>query len=210
MATKKTTAATKQTAAAKTVPQTKATAKATTKKTAKATTKKTATAPTPYQRPADGAFWLMKSEPDVYGIVELERDGRTGWEGVRNYLARNFMRDHMRTGDLVLFYHSNAEPSGVAGVAKVASKPLPDPSQFDPKSDYHDADSPPDAPRWMMVEIGFVERFNDVLSLETLKDDPALAGMPLLQKGQRLSVQPVTRAHFAHVLAKAGAHTIIG
>jgi predicted RNA-binding protein with PUA-like domain len=183
----------------------KTTTQTTTTKKATATTTKAA--PTPYQRPADGAFWLMKSEPDVYGITELERDGTTGWEGVRNYLARNFMRDHMKVGDLVLFYHSNADPSGVAGVAKVASTPLPDPSQFDPQSDYHDADSPPDAPRWMMVKVGFVERFADVLPLDVLKDDPALLGMPLLQKGQRLSVQPVSRAHFAHVLAKAGART---
>jgi predicted RNA-binding protein with PUA-like domain len=175
--------------------------------TKKATATATKAVPTPYRRPVDGAFWLMKSEPDVYGIAELERDGTTGWEGVRNYLARNFMRDHMRVGDLVLFYHSNASPSGVAGVAKVASAPLPDPSQFDPRSDYHDADSPPDAPRWMMVQVGFVERFAEVLPLETLKDDPALIGMPLLQKGQRLSVQPVARAHFAHILAKAGART---
>lgn len=174
------------------------------KKAAPATTKP---APVPYVRPADGAFWLMKSEPDVYGIAELERDGTTGWEGVRNYLARNFMRDHMKVGDQVLFYHSNADPSGVAGVATVATAPLPDPSQFDPKSDYHDADSPPADPRWMMVKIGFVERFKDIVSLESLKDDPALAGMALLQKGQRLSVQPVSRAHFAHVLQRAGART---
>lgn len=201
--------ATKKTAMMKKTAATTKKKVVTTKKvaTTKKTTSSSKAAPVPYQRPADGAFWLMKSEPDVYGITELERDGTTGWEGVRNYLARNFMRDHMRIGDLVLFYHSNAEPSGVAGVAKVASTPLPDPSQFDPKSDYHDADSPPDAPRWMMVKVGFVERFTDVLPLETLKDDPALAGMPLLQRGQRLSVQPVTRAHFAHVLAKASART---
>lgn len=163
--------------------------------------------PPPFVRPADGAFWLMKSEPDVYGIVELARDGVTGWEGVRNYLARNFMRDHMRVGDLVLFYHSNATPSGVAGVAKVASAPLPDPSQFDPKSDYVDVDSDPNDPRWMMVKVGFVERFADVLSLDTLKNDAQLGGMPLLQKGQRLSVQPVSREHFLRVLELAGAAT---
>lgn len=149
----------------------------------------------------------MKSEPDVYGIVELARDGVTGWEGVRNYLARNFMRDHMRVGDLVLFYHSNATPSGVAGVAKVASAPLHDPSQFDPKSDYVDVDSDPADPRWMMVKVGFVERFADVLSLDTLKNDAQLGGMPLMQTGQRLSVQPVSREHFLRVLDLAGAAT---
>lgn len=184
-----------------------------TKKTAATTTKKpTATpakkaAPPPFVRPADGAFWLMKSEPDVYGIAELARDGVTGWEGVRNYLARNFMRDHMRVGDLVLFYHSNASPSGVAGIAKVASTPLPDPSQFDPKSDYADVDSDPNDPRWMMVKVGFVERFAEVVSLDALKADAALSGMPVLQKGQRLSVQPVSRAHFVRVLELAGAVT---
>lgn len=202
--------ATKKSTATTTTTKKKAASAATKKpasKAAAATTTKAA--PTPYVRPADGAFWLMKSEPDVYGLAELERDGTTGWEGVRNYLARNFMRDHMRVGDLVLFYHSNAEPSGVAGVARVASLPLPDPSQFDPKSDYHDADSPPDAPRWMMVQIGFVERFDRLLSLESLKDDPTLAGMALLQRGQRLSVQPVSRAHFVHVLGRAGARTTV-
>jgi len=160
-----------------------------------------------YERPADGAFWLMKSEPDVFGIADLERDVVTGWEGVRNYQARNFMRDHMREGDFVLFYHSNAEPSGVAGLAKVASAPLPDPSQFDPKSDYHDADSAPNAPRWMMVKVGFVERFARSVPLEELKNDARLTGMPLLQRGQRLSVQPVSRGHFMHVLALAQARS---
>lgn len=190
----------------------KAKKKATTKKatTKKATQKAPAKpAPVPFVRPSDGAFWLMKSEPDVYGITELQRDATTGWEGVRNYLARNFMRDHMKVGDLVLFYHSNAEPSGIAGVARVATAPLPDPSQFDPKSDYADVDSDPNDPRWMMVQIAFVERFAEVLSLESLKGDPRLDGMPLLQKGQRLSVQPVSRVHFAHVLARAGAKTAL-
>jgi predicted RNA-binding protein with PUA-like domain len=164
-------------------------------------------APMPFQRPIDGAFWLMKSEPEVYGIAELERDGATGWEGVRNALARNFMRDHMRQGDRVLFYHSNANPSGVAGLAEVASTPLPDPSQFDSRSDYFDPGSSPEAPRWMMVKVAFVERFADVLSLERLRTEPALQGLPLLQRGQRLSVQPVSRAHFAHILRLAGART---
>ena len=174
-------------------------------------TKKSATtskpAPTPFQRPVDGAFWLMKSEPEVFGIAELERDGTTGWEGVRNALARNFMRDHMRPGDRILFYHSNAAPSGVAGLAEVASTPLPDPSQFDSRSEYFDAGSSPDAPRWMMVKVAFVERFAQVVPLERLRDEPALQGMPLLQRGQRLSVQPVSRAHFARILHLAGART---
>ncbi len=193
MATKKTA----RTASSKTTTPTQATRSTT-------TTNKPS-APTPFQRPADGAFWLMKSEPDVYGIADLERDGTTGWEGVRNALARNYMRDHMRVGDRVLFYHSNAAPSGVAGIAEVASTPLPDPSQFDPRSDVFDAGSTPASPRWMMVRLSFVERFPHVLPLERLRDEPALAGMPLLQRGQRLSVQPVSRRHFLHILQLAGA-----
>jgi predicted RNA-binding protein with PUA-like domain len=152
-------------------------------------------------------FWLMKSEPDVFSITDLERDGITGWEGVRNYQARNFMRDEMSEGDLVLFYHSNAEPSGVAGVAKVHGQPLPDPTQFNKKSDYYDATSPKDEPRWMMRQLAFVERFKKVVPLEVLKADKALTGMPVLAKGQRLSVQTVTKEHFARVLSLAGART---
>ena len=153
--------------------------------------------------------WLMKSEPDVYGIDDLARDGSTGWEGVRNYQARNFMRDAMRVGDLVLFYHSNAEPPGVAGLARVAGGAEPDPTQFDPGSEYFDAGSKPEDPRWLHVRVGFVERFAEVVPLEVLRNDAALAGMALLQRGQRLSVQPVSPAHFARVLALAGAKTTL-
>ncbi len=152
-------------------------------------------------------YWLMKSEPDVYAIVDLERDGTTGWEGVRNYQARNFMRDAMRLGDLVLFYHSNAEPPGVAGIARVAGPAEPDPTQFDAGSEYHDPGSDPADPRWLHVRVGFVERFAEVVPLEVLRADASLAGMPLLARGQRLSVQPVSPAHFARVLALAGAQT---
>jgi predicted RNA-binding protein with PUA-like domain len=143
--------------------------------------------------------WLMKSEPDVYAIADLERDGTCGWEGVRNYQARNFMRDDMKVGDLVLFYHSNANPSGVAGVARVAGPPEPDPTQFDKKSEYFDGASTKHAPRWQMVRLAFVERFAAVLPLEVLRQDPALSGMLVLAKGQRLSVQPVDAAHFDRV-----------
>jgi len=152
-------------------------------------------------------YWLMKSEPEVFSIADLEQAGTTGWEGVRNYQARNFMRDAMKAGDLVLFYHSNAEPSGVAGVAKIAGEPVPDPSQFDKKSEYYDATSPKDEPRWVMSQVAFMERFAKVVPLEVLKADKSLEGMPLLAKGQRLSVQPVTPAHFARVLKLANAKT---
>ncbi len=150
-------------------------------------------------------FWLVKSEPDVFSISDLAKVQSSGWEGVRNYQARNTMRDDMKPGALVLFYHSNAKPSGIAGVAKVKGAPVPDPTQFDPKSEYYDDTSPRGEPRWVMVNLAFVERFAEVLPLKMLKNDNALEGMPLLQKGQRLSVQPVDPTHFAHVLALAKA-----
>jgi len=152
-------------------------------------------------------LWLMKSEPEVFSIADLERDGTTTWEGVRNYTARNFMRDGMKLGDLVLYYHSNAAPSGIAGLARVSGLAEPDPTQFDPGSDYHDPGSSESDPRWLMVRLGFVERFSSLLSLDQLKSEAALSGMPLLQRGQRLSVQPVSAAHFAHVLGLASART---
>ena len=152
-------------------------------------------------------YWLIKSEPEVYSIEHLEQDGTSGWEGVRNYQARNSMRDDMKDGDLVLYYHSNADPSGVAGVAKVSGPPVPDPSQFDKKSEYYDATSSKDEPRWMMARIAFVEAFANVVPLEVLKADKALTGMPVLAKGQRLSVQPVSPEHFARVLKLAGSKT---
>lgn len=144
-------------------------------------------------------YWLMKSEPHVYSIEDLERDGRAAWEGVRNYQARNFMRDDMKVGDLVLFYHSNARPSGVAGIARVARESYPDASAWDRDSEYFDPRSSPENPVWMLVDLEFVERFPTVLSLDRLKAMPELEGMPLLQRGQRLSVQPVERAHFAAI-----------
>jgi predicted RNA-binding protein with PUA-like domain len=151
------------------------------------------------------AYWLMKSEPDVFSIEDLKREKESGWEGVRNYQARNFMRDEMKVGDKVLFYHSNAEPSGVAGIAEVASAPVPDPTQFDSQSEYYDASSLRAEPRWVMVKVRFVQRFAQVVSLGALKADKALSGMGVLQKGQRLSVMPVTAAHFKRVLALGSA-----
>lgn len=150
-------------------------------------------------------YWLMKSEPEVYSISALQKDGTSGWEGVRNYQARNSMRDDMKDGDLVLFYHSNAKPPGVAGVAKVHGPPVPDPSQFDKKSEYYDAGSSKDEPRWLMVRIAFVEKFENVVPLEVMKADKSLTGMPVLAKGQRLSVQPVSPEHFGRVLKLTGA-----
>lgn len=146
----------------------------------------------------------MKSEPDVFSIDDLAAAGRAPWDGVRNYQARNFLRDQMQPGDLVLFYHSNAEPPGVVGVARVAGPARPDPTAFDPKHDGHDPKSDPSAPRWFLVDVDFVEKLPRAVSLAELREDPALAKMLVVQKGQRLSVQPVTAAEFERVLALGG------
>ena len=151
-------------------------------------------------------FWLMKTEPDVYSIDDLERDGIEPWEGVRNYQARNFMRE-MAQGDLVIFYHSNANPPGAAGLCRVSREAYPDDTQFDKKSKYHDPKSKKEDPRWSLVEVAFVEKFAEPISLQALKDDPALEGMLVTQKGSRLSVQPVQKKHFRRVLKMAGAKT---
>jgi predicted RNA-binding protein with PUA-like domain len=142
------------------------------------------------------SYWLMKSEPTTYSIDDLARDGKTSWDGVRNYRARNFMRDEMKLGDPVLFYHSNADPKGVAGVAKVCRTAYADDTAFDPKSKYFDPKSDKSDPRWIMVDIEFVEKFSEVVSLATLKETKALDGMMVTQRGARLSVQPVDRKHF--------------
>jgi len=141
-------------------------------------------------------YWLMKCEPDAYAIDDLERDGRASWEGVRNFQARNFMRDHMHVGDKVLFYASNADPSGVTGLAEVVRAGYPDHTAWTAGHNYFDEGSSADAPRWFMVDIGFVARFAATISLETLKQTPGLEDMMVTRKGSRLSVQPVTRAEY--------------
>lgn len=151
-------------------------------------------------------FWLMKSEPGVYSIEDLGRDGSTPWNGVRNYQARNFMRDEMRVGDLVLFYHSNAQPPGVAGVGRICRAAYPDVSATDASSPYYDARSSAENPRWWMVDVEFVEQYPRVVSLEVMRADPALSGMLVFKRGMRLSVQPVAPEHFRRVsvLGKEG------
>ena len=148
--------------------------------------------------------WLCKTEPDVYSIDDLERDGTTGWEGVRNYQARNFMRDGMKPGDRVLVYHSNAEPAGVVGVAEVHGPPRADPTQFDPKSEYHDPGSVREEPRWILRDLRFVRRLPRTVTLEELRAEPALRAMAALRKGNRLSVTPVTAEEFDAVVRLAG------
>lgn len=147
--------------------------------------------------------WLMKSEPDVFSLDDLKKHKTTWWEGVRNYQARNFMVD-MKIGDLVLFYHSNAEPSGVAGLAKVTKLAATDQLQFDKKSEYYDPKATREKPRWFCVEVGYVGSFKNLLTLEDLRTKKELSEMLVLRKGQRLSVQPVTEAEFVFIKKMGG------
>jgi predicted RNA-binding protein with PUA-like domain len=140
-------------------------------------------------------YWLMKSEEDVYSIRKLEEEGTTCWEGVRNYEARNLMRDQMKVGDGVLFYHSNAKPPGVAGLATVAKTAYPDHFAFEKKSNYHDPKSDPENPRWFMVDVAFQEAFGEVLSLDEIRSTVELSEMALVKRA-RLSVQPVEKEAF--------------
>jgi predicted RNA-binding protein with PUA-like domain len=139
--------------------------------------------------------WLVKSEPESYGIDHLRRDGRTAWDGVRNFQARNIMRDLMKLGDPVLVYHSNANPPGVIGLAEVVAEAHPDASSWDPESKYYDPASTAETPRWFCVDIGYVDTFPRLVPLDELRAHPGLAGMPLTSKS-RLSVQPVTPEQF--------------
>ena len=141
-------------------------------------------------------YWLMKCEPDAYTIEQLEKDGQSSWEGVRNYQARNYMRDGMQVGDEVLFYASNADPSGVTGLATIARAGYPDHFAWTKGHRYFDEASTSEAPVWYMVDVAFRERFPDCVSLATLKSTPGLEQMMVTRKGDRLSVQPVTKAEF--------------
>ncbi len=145
-------------------------------------------------------YWLMKSEPDVFSIDDLRKKKAEPWSGVRNYQARNYMRE-MAVGDLAIFYHSSAgEETGAVGIMKVVKAAYPDPTQFDPKSEYHDAKATKENPRWDLVDVAFVEKFPQTLLLQRLREEKKLAGMVLLQRGTRLSVTPVAPAHFELVL----------
>jgi len=147
-------------------------------------------------------YWLMKSEPDVFSIDDLEREGSTYWDGVRNYKARNNIRS-MKVGDEVLYYHSGAKPSGVVGVARVCKEAYPDPTQFDPGSKYHDPKSDPEDPRWWLVDIEFVVHFPVMVTLQDVKAEQALSDMELVRYG-RLSVQSVKPAEFERVKKMGG------
>ncbi|MEE4637218.1 MAG: EVE domain-containing protein [Wenzhouxiangella sp.] len=148
-------------------------------------------------------YWLMKSEPDAFGIEDLKsRPGRTEpWDGVRNYQARNFMRDAMKLGDPVFFYHSNCKVPGIVGIAEVASQPYPDPTQFDPDSKYYDPKSDPDDPRWVLVDVRFKRDLKRILSLAEIKDHgEALGDFALIRKGNRLSIMPLTQQQWDYLL----------
>lgn len=148
--------------------------------------------------------WLIKSEPDVFGIDDLAKVKREPWTGVRNYQARNSMWKDMKPGDLALFYHSNAKPPGVAGIAKVVGDAYPDPTQFDKKSEYYDPKATQETPRWWLRDFEFVSKFQELLSLDQLKGDPLLAEMAVCQRGTRLSITPVDAVHYKHVCKLAG------
>jgi predicted RNA-binding protein with PUA-like domain len=149
-------------------------------------------------------YWLMKSEPEVYSIEDLARDKRTLWEGVRNYQARNFMTNDMSIGDEVIFYHSNAEPPGAAGVAHVSGKAVPDPTQFQKKNEYYEPRATLEKPVWFCVELEYAQTFKKLVTLAEIKAEKTLSGLALLQKGQRLSVQPVEPKHFAKLVSMGG------
>lgn len=146
-------------------------------------------------------YWLMKSEPSAYSIDDLARDKTTEWSGVRNYQARNYMRDEMRVGDGVLFYHSSCAEPGVAGLAEVASAPYPDASQFDRKSDYFDPKSKKDAPRWFNVDVKALRKTR-LMPLTEIRTHKPLAGMVLLRPGNRLSITPVTATEWNYIVGK--------
>lgn len=148
-------------------------------------------------------YWLMKSEPEVLSIDMLKKLKHSLWDGVRNYQARNFMMNNFKVGDWVLFYHSNATPPGVAGIARVSKPAVPDPTQFDKKSEYYDSKSKPETPRWYCVEVAFQEKFKNFVPLEQLREQKGLEDMQVIKRGQRLSIQPVTPKEFA-IVCKMG------
>lgn len=151
-------------------------------------------------------YWLLKCEPDAYSIDDLERDGRTGWEGVRNYQVRNYMRDEMKPGDEAIFYASNADPAGATGVARIASNAYPDPFQFRKGHHYEDPGSDPENPRWLTFDVEFVEKFAHLVTIDEMREQKALRDMMILRRGNRLSITPLTKQEF-DTIRKVGRRT---
>lgn len=151
------------------------------------------------------AYWLMKSEPDTYSIDDLaaQRKKTDHWDGIRNYQARNFIRDDMKKGDLALFYHSNCESPAVVGVVEIVREAYPDHTAFDPNEKYFDPKSDPDNPRWLMVDVKFRKKFRQPVTLKAMKSEKKLGDMRLVQRGNRLSIMPVEKAEWTHILRMA-------
>ena len=147
------------------------------------------------------ARWLMKSEPSEFGIDDLEENGTEPWDGIRNYQARNMIRDDMRPGDLAFFYHSNCDVPGIVGIMEVASAAYPDPTAFDPDDRHHDPASDPENPRWFLVDVRFGRKLGRTISLAELKARPELEGFPLVRRGNRLSVMPVSDDEWEFILS---------
>jgi len=148
-------------------------------------------------------YWIMKTEPDTFSIDDLAKrpEQTEGWDGVRNYQARNYMRDSMKIGDRVLFYHSNCKPMGIVGEAEIFSEALPDFTALNPESPYHDAKATRDQNPWVLVKVHFIQKFPKLITLESLKSVPGLEDMVLLRKGSRLSIQPVSAEEYRIVFA---------
>ncbi|QGT77904.1 EVE domain-containing protein [Guyparkeria halophila] len=147
------------------------------------------------------AYWLMKSEPDAFSIDDLKRVGTEPWDGIRNYQVRNMIRDEMKPGDRAFFYHSNTKVPGIVGIMDIVSEARPDPTAFDPDEKYYDPKSDPDKPRWLLVDVKYVRHTQRVIPLTELKADPALEEMPLVRRGNRLSIMPVTEDQWEHILS---------
>ena len=150
-------------------------------------------------------YWLLKSEPSTWSWNDQTKEKIAMWDGVRNYQARNFMRDKMKIGDLVLYYHSNTKPPHIAGVSRICKESYPDITQFDKKSKYYDPKATEEVPRWFLVDMEPVTKFDEMVTLDQLKDNDALEGMLVIKRGQRLSVQPVEKHHFDEVCNMANA-----